>query len=326
MLYPLRFEPRYFEKVWGDRRLETIMHRELPPELPIGESWEISDHPHGRSVIANGPERGNTLHALLLRCPEALLGTRVVAQYEAVFPLLIKYIDAGEELSVQVHPSDAYAAAHEGEMGKTEMWYVLHADPGACLIAGLRDGVTKEAFQQALESGDPAALLYRMPVKSGDSLFIPAGRIHAIMPGVLILEIQQSSDTTYRLYDWHRMGLDGKPRTLHIEQALAVANWTDYQPAPTAEHAEIEGLNRKTLLAACRYFAVELWQLAGERTFSTEGGSFYIINCVAGEGSLDWAEGRESFVYGDSVLVPAALRHFTLVPRGEAAFLISYVP
>ncbi len=326
MLYPLRFVPQYFEKVWGGRRLETLMHRELPAGIPIGESWEVSDHPHGRSVIANGPANGSTLHALLLQAPEALLGSRVVAQYEAVFPLLVKYIDASEELSVQVHPSDAYAAAHEGEMGKTEMWYVLYAEPGACLIAGLCDGVSAEDFQQALEHGDPAALLHRMPVKSGDSVFIPSGRIHAIMPGLLILEIQQSSDTTYRLYDWNRLGLDGKPRPLHIEQAMAVANWTDYAPAPITEQAELLGVNRKSMLVACRYFAVEKWQLAGDCPFTTDGGSFHIINCVAGAGTLAWADGRESFVYGDCVLVPAALREFSLQPHGKADFVISYVP
>jgi len=326
MLYPLRFEPIYFEKVWGDRRLETIMHRRLPPEIAIGESWEVSDHPHGRSVIANGPARGTTLHALISQQPNEILGTRVCGRFDTVFPLLVKYIDAGEELSVQVHPSDEYAAEHAGEMGKTEMWYVLHADPGACLIAGLREGVTREAFQQALIDGDPAALLHRMPVRTGDSIFIPSGRIHAIMPGLVILEIQQSSDTTYRLYDWGRMGLDGKPRELHVEQALAVSDWSDYEPQPGVVSVETEGDNRKTVLATCPYFTVEKYDLRGERTFATDGGSFHILNCVAGNGTLSWEGGTDTITVGDSILVPAGLRHFTLCPHSDASILVSYVP
>lgn len=326
MLYPLRFTPLYFEKVWGDRRLERLMGRSLPAGLSIGESWEIADHPHGMSVVANGLERGTPLRELIARDPVHLLGTRVVARNARVFPLLVKYIDAGEELSVQVHPNDAYAATHEGELGKTEMWYVLHADPGAELIVGLEPDVTRESFQQALQAGDPGRLLHRLPVKTGDSVFIPAGRIHAILPGLLLLEIQQNSDTTYRLYDWGRVGLDGKPRALHVEQAMAVADWTDYAPTPQTERVELEGTNRRTLLAACEYFVVEKYDLASERIFTTDGGSFAILNCLAGEGVLTWSGGEETLCFGDSILVPAAITDFALHPNGEASFALSMVP
>lgn len=326
MLYPLRFIPLYFEKVWGGRRLATVLGRDLPPKMPIGESWEVSDHPHGKSVVANGPEQGKTLRALIEQYGAALLGARVVAQSDDTFPLLIKYIDADDKLSVQVHPNDAYAQAHEGELGKTEMWYVLHADPGACLIAGLQNGVTAEQFRQALVDGDPANLLHQMPVKTGDSIVIPAGRIHAIMPGLVILEIQQNSDTTYRLYDWGRVGLDGKPRALHVEQAMAVSDWQDYAPTPrTGPVTPITG-GRKTELAACQYFVVNKYDLTSEHTVITDGGSFTIVNCVGGTGMLCWENGSEPLAFSDSLLIPADITSFTLHPEGDASFVLSYVP
>ncbi|HEY3377225.1 MAG TPA: type I phosphomannose isomerase catalytic subunit [Armatimonadota bacterium] len=326
MLYPLRFTPCYFEKVWGGRRLQTVLGREIPPDAPIGESWEVSDHPHGRSVVANGAWQGVTLHALVAEHPDDVLGTRVHAHYGATFPLLVKYIDAEDKLSVQVHPDDAYAAQHAGELGKTEMWYVLHAEPGATLIAGLCDGVTAVQFREALQHGDPAGLLQHLPVATGDSIFIPAGRIHAIMPGLLILEIQQNSDTTYRLYDWGRVGLDGAPRELHVEQAMAVTNWQDYTPTPHTDIITDEGGNRQTRLAACAYFVVDKYSLRAAQPFCTDGGSFTILNCVAGGGTLRWADGEEALHCGDTLLIPAALTSFSLIPHGEADFVLSSVP
>ncbi len=326
MLYPLRFAPVYFEKVWGDHRFATVMGRDVPSTQTLGESWEVSDHPHGKSVIVNGPLHGTTLHDLMRRAPEALLGAHVLTRRAEVFPLLVKYLDANDSLSVQVHPDDAYALAHEGELGKTEMWYVLHADPDATLIAGLREGVTREEFQRALALGHPADLLHRLPVKTGDALLIPAGRIHALLPGLLILEIQENSDTTYRLYDWDRPGLDGQPRPLHIEQAMAVANWADYQVQPVVERVELLGINRRSQLAACEYFVVDKYVLAGECVFAFPGDRFHILNCVAGRAALTWTGGSELLHYGDSMLIPASLPDFSLEPDGSASFLISYVP
>jgi mannose-6-phosphate isomerase len=323
MLYPLRFAPIYMEKVWGGRRLETILGRELPPEIPVGESWEVSDHPHGKSVVANGAEQGKTLDALIARYGAALLGTRAPSTQ---FPLLVKYIDAETPLSVQVHPDDAYAAEHAGELGKTEMWYVLYAEPGASLIAGLCAQVTREEFAEALAHGDPAALLHQVPVTTGDSLFIPAGRIHAIMPGLLILEIQQNSDTTYRLYDWGRVGLDGQPRALHTAEAMAVTNWGDYTPQPEIVSREQAGENIHAVLAACPYFVVEKYDIATPWTLPADAGSFRILNCVAGGGTLRWEGGEEPLAVGDSLLLPAALDAVTLCPEYHAVFVVSYVP
>lgn len=323
MVYPLRFAPIYKEKVWGGRRLETIMGRALPPNEPIGESWEVSDHPHGQSVVANGVEQGKTLDDLIAAQGAALLGDRVRGEK---FPLLVKYIDADEPLSVQVHPDDAYADEHAGEAGKTEMWHILYAEPGACLIAGLRDGVTREQFADALAHGDPAALLHRLPVAAGDTVFIPAGRIHAIMPGLLLLEIQQNSDTTYRLYDWGRLGLDGQPRALHVAEAMAVTNWQDYEPSPGVVHEDRLGANRETVLAACPYFVVEKYFLDAPLTLPADAGSFRILNCVTGSGALEWSGGREPLAFGDSLLLPAVLGAVTLCPDHHADIVISYVP
>ncbi|HEX2949565.1 MAG TPA: type I phosphomannose isomerase catalytic subunit [Armatimonadota bacterium] len=326
MLYPLRFTPLYFEKVWGGRRLESLLGRQLPPNEPIGESWEVSDHPHGKSVVANGTEKGKTLHELIKQYGASLLGTRVARESQDKFPLLIKYIDASDKLSVQVHPNDAYAEKHEGELGKTEMWYILHAEPNSCLIVGLNEGVTAEQFHEALQHGDPSALLYHMPVKTGDSIFIPSGRIHAIMPGLVILEIQQNSDTTYRLYDWGRVGLDGKPRTLHIKQAMDVSNWSDYTPKPSISQSEADKALGKTVLATCDYFVVEKYELDSPKEFITDGGSFYILNCVAGDGKLVWDGGEEALTYGDTLLIPASITKFSLQPNDSSSYVLSYVP
>jgi mannose-6-phosphate isomerase len=326
VLYPLRFHPLYVEKVWGDRRLATCLGRTLPPDRRIGESWEVADHPHGESLLANGPLRGSSFRELMAREGEALLGAYVLARGYDRFPLLVKYIDADDRLSVQVHPDDAYALAHAGEPGKTEMWYILHAAPDAELIAGLCEGVTREDVQRALLTGDPTELLHRFPVRAGDAVFIPAGRIHALLPGLLALEIQQNSDTTYRLFDWHRRGLDGQPRQLHVEQALAAADWSDDAAQPVAEQIESTGENRRSVLAACDYFAVEKYYLAREHRFVLPGDRFSILNCVAGAGALVWSGGDETLRIGDTVLLPACLTEFTLHPDGDAAFLISSVP
>ena len=325
MLYPLRFAPVYFEKVWGDRRLETVMHRKLVPGKPIGESWEVSDHPHGRSVVINGPLRGQSLREVIERDPAALLGAHVREKHGELFPLLVKYIDANDKLSVQVHPDDAYARAHEGELGKTEMWYVLHADPGGEIIAGLHQGVTKEDLLRALNEGDPAALLNQLPVQAGDAILIPAGRIHALMPGLLVLEIQESSDTTYRLYDWGRVGLDGNPRELHVAQALAVIDWADYDARTATPQGVAPDGNGKSTLVTSDYFTVDRYTLARKYAFRLPGDRFHILNCIAGNAALAWGESTEMLRFGDSVLLPASLTDVILQPNGEASFLISYV-
>lgn len=326
MPYPLRFTPHYFTKIWGGRKIETLLGRELLAQDPVGESWELSDHPHGRSIICNGVDAGKSLHELLQRDGEKLIGRNLKAAEEAEFPLLVKYIDANDKLSVQVHPDDEYARQHEGEPGKTEMWYVLQADPGSCLIAGIREGVTAEQFRAALADGDPAALLNHLPVKTGDSIFIPSGRIHAIMPGLLILEIQQSSDTTYRLYDWNRAGLDGQLRELHIEPAMAVSNWQDITPTTINMSCKEYTGYCKLTLAKCQYFQVDKYQLKDSLSFNYDGASFHIINIIRGSGIIQWDGGTEKLHFADTLLIPADLTSFTLIPDDTMEIILSFVP
>ena len=215
-LYPLMFHPRFKERVWGGRRLETLYGKTLPPDVPIGESWEIADRPGDESVIANGPLAGRTLRDLMIERAPDVLGDAAPAA-DGRFPLLCKILDARQKLSLQVHPPDR--ARHLGDP-KTEMWYIADAGPGAELFVGLKRGVTRATFEGALGSGRVADCFHRVDVTSGDVMFLPSGRVHAIGAGLVIYEIQQNSDTTFRVYDWDRVGLDGKPRELHVPQSL----------------------------------------------------------------------------------------------------------
>ena len=225
-LYPLMFEPRFKERVWGGRSLERLYAKKLPAAAPIGESWEIADRPGDESVIVNGPFAGNTLRWLMQQHGSDVLGDATAAN-GGRFPLLCKILDARERLSLQVHPPEH--AAHLGEP-KTEMWYIAAADPGAELFAGLRSGVTRDAFERAVASGTVADCFHRIAVQAGDAMFLPSGRVHAIGAGLVIFEIQQNSDTTFRVDDWNRVGLDGKPRELHVPQSLASIDFSDFEP------------------------------------------------------------------------------------------------
>ena len=231
-LYPLTFQPIYKERIWGGRRLAEMYGRQLPPDVPIGESWEISDRPDDESVIANGAFAGRTIRWLMQHHGRELLGDAAAAA-GGRFPLLCKILDARDRLSLQVHPPAGKAAGLGGEP-KTEMWYIADADPGAELFVGLRGGVTRGEFEAKVHSGAVAECFHRIPVQSGDTMFLPSGRVHAIGAGLVIFEIQQNSDTTYRVFDWNRKGLDGRPRELHLEDGIAVATpgpWTA-SPAP----------------------------------------------------------------------------------------------
>jgi mannose-6-phosphate isomerase len=237
------------------------------------------------------------------------------------FPLLIKLIDANQPLSVQVHPSNQYAAVHEnGELGKTEMWYILQAKPGAALIYGLKPGVSPQTFRAALEAGQLEPCLHYLPVKAGDAVFIPAGSVHAIMDGIVLAEIQQNSDTTYRVYDWNRLGADGRPRPLHIDKAMEVINFDQVEPGPfPMQLLEESGGVRRELISACPYFQVERVGLADGASFAghTTGDTFEIWGTVAGHSQITWVG------FG---LIPAALGRFDIKANGPATLLRAYVP
>jgi mannose-6-phosphate isomerase len=253
VLYPLTFHPLFKERVWGGRNLETLYRKSLPPGIPIGESWEISDRPGDESVIANGPLAGKNLRWLMEHHERDLLGG--AASQNGRFPLLIKILDAQDKLSLQVHPPPQKAAELGGEP-KTEMWYIVRAAPAAELYVGLKRGVTRQDFERKIQMGDVAGCFHRVPVKAGDAMFLPSGRVHAIGAGLVLFEIQQNSDTTYRVFDWNRVGLDGKPRELHIAQSLASIDFTDYEPSlvdtqfSTAGRFKIRPLTRHALFKA----------------------------------------------------------------------------
>jgi mannose-6-phosphate isomerase len=250
VLYPLTFQPIYKERVWGGRSLEALYDKALPPGMRIGESWEISDRPGDASVIVNGTLAGKDLRWLMEHHERDLLGT--VASQNGRFPLLVKLLDARDKLSLQVHPP-ALTAAELGGEPKTELWYIAQAAPGAELFVGLKRGITREAFEQRLQTGAVADCFHRLPVKAGDAMFLPSGRVHAIGAGLVIFEIQQNADTTYRVFDWNRVGLDGKPRDLHVAQSLASIDFTDFEPSlvntvfASAGRFKIRALARHTL-------------------------------------------------------------------------------
>ncbi len=230
-IYPLTFTPVLRDYIWGGRRLETLYGRELPAGI-VAESWEISGHPVASTAADAGYWAGQALPAIQAALGEKLTGSRAAwALARAKFPLLVKLLDANQDLSVQVHPDDAYALAHEGgELGKTEMWYVLHADPGAELILGVRPGTTREAFRAALEAHRLETVLQRVPIRPGQAVSIPAGTVHALLAGTVMSEIQQNSDATYRVDDWGRVGADGKPRPLQVDKALDVIDFDPPTP------------------------------------------------------------------------------------------------
>ena len=246
---PLLFEPHYMERVWGGDRLATVLGRTLPEGGPIGESWELVDRPEAVSVVAYGPAAGMTLSELWDGYRVQVFGAESLNWGRGRFPLLIKVLDCTDDLSLQVHPPASVAEELGGEP-KTEMWYVAGAEPNSRLIAGVKSGVTEASFRQALGDGSVAACAHEIAVEEGDSLFVPSGRLHALGAGMLVYEIQQSSDTTYRVFDWNRLGLDGQPRPLHVEESMRCIDFTDVEPSLSHGAVGEE-------LASCEFFTVK---------------------------------------------------------------------
>jgi mannose-6-phosphate isomerase len=280
------------ERVWGGRELERVYGRTLPNATqPFGESWEIVDRDGHQSVVDEGPLAGVTLHELWSQRREEIFGTGFKAHPR--FPILIKVLDARDDLSIQVHPPVQLAASLKGEP-KTEMWFIADCDPGAKLYVGFKRGVTKEVFEQAIQRGDVAAHVHAVQPKPGDSIFIASGRCHAIGAGFLIHEIQQNSDTTYRVFDWNRVGIDGKPRELHVAQSLASIDFNDFEPVMDTPKGEN--------LATCEYFKTDKKSLVTGATLGNPvAGQFSIVSVV--EGELQSSAGRK-FGKGQFLLLP----------------------
>jgi mannose-6-phosphate isomerase len=336
MPYPIRFKEIYKNAIWGGDRLRSLLGKDIPPGGRTGESWEMSDHGEDTGIVANGDLAGvETLRTLCEKYPQEVLGKALAAQHREKFPLLLKFIDANDILSVQVHPPDEYARLHEdGEMGKTEAWYVIAAEAGSRLIRGLKPGTTKDDFRQLLAEGKLEECLNSFEVAPGDVVHIKAGTVHAIGKGILLAEIQQNSDVTYRVYDWNRVGFDGNPRPLHVNKALDVIDFGPDLPGtglygsgespPKLTCADEPGMRR---MVECDKFVLDVLTLCNDSYEGTTGGERFEVLCVIdGKGSVAWAEGEEEIKAGVSLLIPAALERYRVATRDRIRLLRCYVP
>jgi mannose-6-phosphate isomerase len=302
---PLTFEPICMERMWGGRRLETEFGKKLPPNARIGESWEIVDRPEAQSVVANGPLKGKTLHDLWTQDRQLIFGAIPDAP---CFPLLVKLLDAQDKLSLQVHPPEDIATKLGGEP-KTECWYVAAAEPDAEIFVGFREPITREQFEKSLSAGSAANYVHTIRTKKGDAMFLPAGRFHAVGAGNLLIEIQQNSDTTYRVFDWNRVDQNGNPRPSHVDQALECIDFNDVAP----ELAQATG----ELLVQHNLFEVQKWNLNAPREISPSG-QFAIVCCLSGSlrcADVDLGPGR-------FLLVPASLQDREVNPVDEQSSLL----
>lgn len=318
VIYPLTFDPVFKDYPWGGRNLETKLGRTIPDGI-VAESWDIAAHPNGSSVVNAGPLKGKTLPEVQALLGEALLGAHNTAALAAgKFPLLIKILDANRWLSIQVHPDDAYGMMHEGEPGKTEMWVVLHAEPDAELIYGFAPGMMRDRYAAVIGTDASVDGLHRVAVKPGDVIFVPSGTIHALGPGVMVAEIQQNSDTTYRIWDW------GRPRPLHLEKSLDVLNFDQVAPGPTTPTVLLDedGL-RIERLVACQYFETERITLpAGNEFFGLcDGSTFEIWAVVQGKVTLTSDAAPLTLKAVEWVLLPAELGDYQIVAEEDAVLL-----
>lgn len=306
---PLFLRPAGKDYLWGGTRLKTEYGKQLPM-TPLAETWECSTHPDGPSIVVGGAYDGMTLRQVLARHPE-LLGK--YASESGALSILVKLIDAEQDLSVQVHPDDTYALAHEGQLGKTEMWYVVDAKPGARLVCGFEHDVTAEQLRQAIAGGDLQKHLHSVAIHPGDVFFIWPGTVHAIGAGALIAEIQQSSNVTYRLYDYNRRDREGNLRQLHVDKALDVLNmrrgFKDRQPPRLVRYHP--GCARE-IIGRCRYFQVERLRLAGEYALPSSGTGFQVLLAIRGQGELSCGRVTAPIRGGVCVFLPAGAEPVTL--------------
>lgn len=320
-LYPLLFWPNMHSVVWGGERLCAYKGLAQMAE-PIGESWEVSAVPSSTSIVSNGVFKGWDLISVIAEYPEAILGKAVNERYQGKLPLLVKFIDAKQDLSIQVHPNDEMAQREHGKMGKSEMWYVIRADEGAHLYAGFKTEISPEEYERRVADGSIVEVLADHSVKAGDVFYLPAGRVHAICGGILLAEVQQSSDVTYRIYDYNRPGMDGKPRELHTELA---ARALDYHVEENYRTDYIDSTNRATQIIDTPYFDVRVMEIS--KPFHRDlrkYDSFIISMCIEGSCKISVrSTGYEILLrQGHSTLIPAAIADYDVVPLAGTTRLL----
>ncbi len=318
MLYPLTFQPLFKERLWGGRNLEQLYGKALPPQVPIGESWEITDRPGDVSVIANGPLAGKDLHWLIENHAPELYGASPPATPR--FPLLIKIIDAQDKLSLQVHPS-VEVASRLGSEPKTELWYIAQAGTDARLFAGLKKGVTREEFERKLQAGTVAECVHEIPVKAEDAILLPSGRLHAIGAGLTIFEIQQNSDTTYRVFDWNRVDLDGRPRALHITESLASINFQDFEPRLISSIYSRNPRLKIRFLVDQPLFRVDAFKVKREHWFHLRSSELYLVGMLKGRLRINYRGQDLLLNAGQFALLPACLERTGFYPETQVEFL-----
>ena len=317
MLYPFTFQPIFKERVWGGRKLKWLFDKPLPSRLRIGESWEISDRPGEVSVIANGPLAGKDLHWLVTHYAKELLGTTKL--HNGRFPLLIKILDARQKLSLQVHPPSKIAKKWGGE-AKTELWYVADAAPAAELFVGLKRGMSRKKFEALLEKGSVSDGVHRVRVKRGDAMFLPSGRVHAIGAGLVLFEIQQNSDTTYRVFDWNRLGLDGKPRQLHPAESMASIDFKDFEPALVRRHNEER--NRSRVLVQHPLFTARVVRTQTRNSMVLTENKLHIIGLIEGRVTMESPTGSLKLKKGQFCLIPCSIKVNVQLAAGSSFILI----
>lgn len=316
---PIKIKPVFQNYLWGGKKFRTLYHKDVPADWSkIAESWELSTHPHGLSIIAEGDFAGLTFKSYLDQAGPTVLGKRFSTTH---LPILFKLIDARDNLSVQVHPSDEYARKYENQLGKTEMWYILDAEPKSFLYYGFKKKISKTEFKQRIQNNTLTDVLYAAPVKKGDVFFIPSGTLHAIGKGILIAEIQQSSDLTYRIYDYGRLGDDGQQRELHIDKAMEVTKLTPAKMPPKPSTIPLKKNAHLKTLASCKYFVTKSLTLADEIELLVLDDTYQVIFAVEGNFKLTWQDQTWTLKKGETIFLPANLGRYQIKGKGEVLII-----
>ena len=316
--YPLQFEPILKERIWGGEKLKTVLNKPITSAI-TGESWELSTVEGDISVVINGEWKGRSLADIINDSPDEILGTEVHARFGKQFPLLFKYLDAREDLSIQVHPNDELAKKRHNSFGKTEMWYIMQADDDARIIVGFKEKSNASEYLENLANKTLLSILDDVKVKSGDVFFLETGTVHAIGAGLVVAEIQQTSDITYRLYDFDRVDANGNTRELHIDLALDAINYNKVE----TKKEYTKNINDSNEIVDCPYFTTNFIPLDGEISVSKSGKTFTVYMCIEGTFELEYNNSKLQYKKGDTVLIPAAMNAFIL--NGKASILEIYI-